>query len=349
MQLQKAIDILTVTDNMTSLFRKLGWTLLLLFIVAACRQRSPQSSPNPGLVPADATLAGKDSRAIYHWRTTFAPDSTETAFLRCHDIRRIYLRMFDVATEHTPETGLDEVVPIATTRFTAAIPDGVEIVPTVYITLEALRAMRGKEAEYAKLIVERMRAMASYNGCGPIREMQFDCDWTDTTCESYAALCLKARELLHGYAIAFSITVRLHQLSGPLPPADCGVLMLYNTGALKNPATRNSILDIADVRPYLRSRKCDLPLAYAYPAFGWGVKFRNGQFRGIVSRPEEELTEADETIRIERPTADEVLAVKSLVEQTIGAPACGRIIYHLDCKQLKNYTDNEIDKIYAHN
>ena len=130
-------------------------------------------------------MPDEHSRAIYHWRTTFAPDSAEIAFVRRHDIRRIYLRMFDVATEHTPETGHDEAVPIATTRFTAAIPDGVEIVPTVYITLEALRAMRGRETQYAELIVERLRAMASYNGCGAIREMQFDCDWTSTTRESY--------------------------------------------------------------------------------------------------------------------------------------------------------------------
>lgn len=332
----------------TYLPRKLGWALLLLCAVTACRQQSRQSSSDPVPAPEARALPDEHSRAIYHWRTTFAPDSAEIAFVRCHDIRRIYLRMFDVATEHTPETGHDEVVPIATTRFTAAIPDGVEIVPTVYITLEALRAMRGRETTYAELIVERLRAMASYNGCGAIREVQFDCDWTSTTRESYSALCLAARKLLHSYRIVLSITVRLHQLSAMIPPADCGVLMLYNTGALKNPDTRNSILDIADVRPYLRGRKYGLPLAYAYPVFGWGVKFRDGQFRGIVSRPEEERLEAGDTIRIERPSAEEVLAVKALVEQKMGAPAYGRIIYHLDREQLKNYTDDEIDEIYAH-
>ena len=49
--------------------------------------------------------------------------------------------------------------------------------------------------------------------------------------------------------IALSITVRLHQLREPAPPADRGVLMLYNTGALKAHDTRNSILDLADVKP----------------------------------------------------------------------------------------------------
>ena len=32
----------------------------------------------------------------------------------------------------------------------------------------------------------------------------------------------------------------------------------------------------------------------------------------------------------------------------MGAPAYGRIIYHLDREQLKNYTDDEIDEIYTH-
>ena len=79
--------------------------------------------------------------SIYYWKTTFALDSTERAFLTEHDIDRIYLHMFDVAVEPDYETGGTEVVPIATTRFEASVPDGVEVVPVAYITLDALRAM----------------------------------------------------------------------------------------------------------------------------------------------------------------------------------------------------------------
>ena len=285
--------------------------------------------------------------AVYYWRTTFDLDSSETAFLKHHKVSRIYLRMFDVAVERNAGNETGEIVPIATTRFCSEIPKSLEIVPTAFITLDALQAMRGNEAKYAELIVERMRAMASYNGCGEILEMQLDCDWTSSTRDIYFALCRSAKKLLHSDSIALSSTIRLHQLSEPAPPVDCGVLMLYNTGALKNHNTRNSILDIADVRPYLLKHECNIPLDYAYPAFGWGVKFHDGKFQCIVSRPESEVLSSGETIRLERPAIEDVLDVKALVDRKLGAPYRFRIIYHLDNEQLKNYTADEIAEIYA--
>lgn len=316
-------------------FKNLTLALLLMGCIASCREEQPIGN------------------AVYYWRTTFELDTVEMEFLQHHDIKRIYLRMFDVAEEFNPDADCFEAVPIATTRFPsgllAEISKDIEIVPTVYITLNALCSMHGKEADYAELIVERLRAMASYNGCKTIREIQFDCDWTPQTRESYAALCQAAHKLLQADKTALSITIRLHQLAEAAPPADYGVLMLYNTGALKNPKTHNSILDIADISPYLRKRKCNIPLDYAYPIFGWGVKFHNGQFRGIVSHPENELLEEGDTIRLERPTAQEIRAVKELVESKIGIPPRYRILYHLDRKQLEYHPDHEIAKIYTDN
>ena len=318
--------------------RKTTFTLLLAIVLAACGTRQPQP---------DKAMASGVGNAIYYWRTTFELTAADKAFLQHHDVRRIYLRMFDVAAELNLDNDTYEAVPIATTRFDSEIPDNIEIVPTVYITLDALRAMQGEEAKYAELLVERLRAMASYNSCGKIREMQFDCDWTASTRASYAELCSAACERLRPDTIALSATIRLHQLAEEAPPVDYGVLMLYNTGALKNLDTRNSILDINDVRPYLRKRKYDVPLDYAYPVFGWGVKFHDGAFQRIVSRSESESLDDGDTIRLERPTADEILAVKALVEKELGTPLRCNILYHLDNEQLKYYTENEIAEIYA--
>lgn len=327
---------------MIQFLRKIAFAVLLTGSLTACGTRQPQTRK------AEAP-AGRN--AIYYWRTTFELTADDEAFLQRHDIKRIYLRMFDVAAEFNPDTDSYEVVPIATTRFVehefSPASQKIEIVPTVYITLDALRAMLHDEEKYAELIVERLRAMAAYNGCGAIREMQFDCDWTASTRASYAELCRAARKLLHVDSIRLSATIRLHQLAEEAPPVDCGVLMLYNTGALTNPDARNSILDIDDVRPYLRKRRCDIPLNYAYPTFGWGVKFHDGTFQRIVTHPETETLDKGDTIRIERPTAAEVLAVKALVERELGAPSHGNILYHLDNGQLKHYTDNEIVEIYA--
>lgn len=282
--------------------------------------------------------------SIYHWKTTFAPDSTELEFLRKYNIKRIYLRMFDVAVE---KDELDErnIVPIATTKIKAKIPNDIEVVPVTYVTIEALRALNYKNIQlYATNIEERLLAMCSYNGCGKIKEVQIDCDWTATTKSIYSQLCQLLKNSLNKKNIDLSITVRLHQLKEPAPPADRGVLMLYNTGAIKNINTKKSILDINDVKPYIKKKSYSIPLDYAYPMYGWGIKFYNNTFANIVSEDYKAISQG-ENVRIERATADEILNVKKLVEMNLGKPYSGNILYHLDYSQLKHYTDDEICKI----
>ncbi len=316
--------------------------ILLLFAAIAmanCGQRGKMSI-------AEANDVAKHN-SIYHWKSTFEPNSAELAFLQQHNIARIYLKLFDVATEYNFLSNSSDIVPIATTKFVSAIPEGVEIVPVVYITIDALRAMVGKESEFANLIIERSVAMCNHNKLGVIRELQLDCDWTSTSKGIYCNLCKLVKKSLEAKNIALSITVRLHQLTETPPMADSGVLMLYNTGVLTNSKTRNSILDIKDAKPYIRIKKYPIPLNYAYPAFGWGVKFENGKFHSIVAENAQPASE-NECIRTERPTFAEIIAVKKLVEKRLGKPAGGNILYHLDNVQLKNYTDDEIAQIFAY-
>lgn len=304
-----------------------------------CGQRNGNSNPR--------TDDDAKQNSMYYWKTTFDIDSTEVAFLEAHNIKRLYVRMFDVATEQDFLNGTTEIVPIATTKFVSEMPAGVDIVPVTYITIEALRAMNGKEDEFAPLIVERLLAMASYNNCGDIREIQLDCDWTASTRNSYHRLCELVKSELVAQNIKVSVTIRLHQMQETPPPAHRGVLMLYNTGALKDPNTYNSILHIADVKPYLRKTSYKIPLDYAYPVYGWGVKFNNDKFVSIVSSEDSTVMD-NEHIRYERATFAEILEVKGLVEENFGKPASGNILYHLDTKQLENYAHNEIDQILAY-
>lgn len=286
-------------------------------------------------------------RAVYHWKTTFDADSFSQEFIKKQKIGRIYLRMFDVDTEYDIEKGTYVAVPIATTRFETPIPPNVEVIPVTYITLNALKAMIGNEAEYAELLTERLLAMCSYNECGKIKEVQIDCDWTQSTKKSYSKLCKNIKDRLNDKEIELSITIRLHQLKETPPSADKGVLMLYNTGNLKSVKTKNSILDLNDVRPYIKKCNYPIPLAYAYPTFGWGVKFdKEENFVAIVGENTTD-TLAGEHIRRERPTAEEILEVKKLVERKLGKPKNGNIIYHLDKTQLKNYTNDEINQILS--
>lgn len=318
-------------------------TIAVLLMFASCNQ-CKKTHEQKMFIETEQTIV---HNSIYHWRTTFALDSAERAFIEHHNIDRIYLRMFDVALEQNYETTSPEIVPIATTRFVDAIPANCEVVPVAYITIDALRAMQGEEAQYAHLIVERMKAMCSYNNCGTIKELQLDCDWTQTTRDSYTTLCRVVKDLLRKEDIALSITVRLHQLQEDPPLASRAVLMLYNTGALKEFKTHNSILDINDVKPYIKPMKYPIPLSYAFPFFGWGVKFKDEEFVAIVSA-QDFGDSPDEHIRIERAAYSEIAAVKELVESKLGKPQGGNILYHLDSTQLQNYTNNEINQILTY-
>jgi hypothetical protein len=80
--------------------------------------------------------------------------------------------MFDVVVEQNHKTGTAEIVPVATTKFLSKVPCEVEIIPVTYVTIEALRAMSGKECEFAPLIVDRLLAMSSYNECGEIKKFR---------------------------------------------------------------------------------------------------------------------------------------------------------------------------------
>ena len=82
----------------------------------------------------------KPLNGIYHWKTTFDPSPEEWAWIKKHDIRRLYIRLFDVIIDPwSTETELS-AVPSATTVFRQQ-PLAQEVVPVAFITQEAMRTM----------------------------------------------------------------------------------------------------------------------------------------------------------------------------------------------------------------
>mgnify|MGYP004513994031 FL=1 len=310
------------------------------------------------------------SNGIYFWKSVFKLNGYEETFLKIHEVKRLYVKVFDVAAEKDWDTDGKEVVPVATTRFVSEKPADVSIIPTVYITLEALRLSGGKEPELAKNIVDRVLAMVSYNDLGPIEAIQLDCDWTGSTRDSYFSLCREVRRLISGKGILLSGTVRLHQVYDDGLPFDKSVLMIYNLGGLRSASARNSILDCDTVRKYV-NRQAELKdFDFAYPTFGWGVWFRGNEFMGLLRTTDFSDREAFEpcdggsvkvlkcqnienheirpgdTIRIETSDIGEILKAKDRIERFLGREAHGNIIYHLDSLNLSKYAENEIEKIY---
>ena len=268
--------------------------------LTAC-SRQPDKDMEPG-------------NSVYYWRTDLQIDSTERAFLRTYDIKKVYCRYFDVVQNDTA-TG---PVPNATMTFSDSIPEGVEIIPTVYITEDCMHRWHKGLAEK---LVRRIRQMNETNDIAGVREIQIDCDYTAKSRRTYYEFLDSGR---------VSTTIRLHQLSMSAPRVDYGVLMIYNTGDPNKFDERNPILDLRDVKPYLRHLSdYPLPLAAAYPVFSW--------LRTIHAVNVEHTVEADEILR-----------VKHAVEEERPALSAAIITYHLDKENINRYKPETYEEIYHH-
>jgi hypothetical protein len=159
------------------MMRKIFTIIAIGLLFISCKESKKQTAENS---TPKVSVESYD-RGIYHWKTTFDISAEDSTFLLKHNIKRLYVRMFDVGMERNESNDSLEVVPLGTTRFKSAFPKNCEFIPTVYITQEALKAYCYGEWKLAELIVTRVKAMASWNELGNFSELQYDCDWTTGT------------------------------------------------------------------------------------------------------------------------------------------------------------------------
>lgn len=261
--------------------------------------------------------------AVYYWRTDLRLDSTERAFIQQYHIKKMYCRYFDVVI-NDEKTG---PVPNATISFSDTLPDGVELIPTVYITENC---MHKPHKGLAEKIVRRILQMNETNDIKDVREIQIDCDFTAKSLKTYYQFLEEVRAAMGDSISVLSTTIRLHQLSMKAPPVDYGALMLYNTGNPQKFMERNPILDIRDVKPYLkRLDGYPLPLAAAYPVFSW--------LRIIQGVHIEHTVEAEEVLRVKKAVEEKREGLKRSI-----------ITYHLDKENINRYKPKTYEEIYHH-
>ena len=259
---------------------------------------------------------GKETKhvnAAYYWSTTFSGDSAMTAFIQKQHISRLYVRYFDVVIDEH-----DNVHPNATIQFNNTMPDSVEVIPCVFVTNES---MAKAPAHLDSLIYQRVRQMNDTHDIEGVKELQIDCDWSQRT---------------------------QHQLGMEAPPVDRGVLMMYNTGDVRK-MDRNPILDLRDVKPYLRHLDSySLPLATAYPAFEWSILYRGNHYVGIM-HDEDALTvlPGDTIVRHEAPL-ETVLKAKEQVEEHLPEANEEVILFDLSPNNIQRIIHNHYEKVYYH-
>lgn len=169
---------------------------------------------------------------------------------------------------------------------------GRQMVPTVFITNEVFKNISAEKTDWLAqkiaVSIANITKKCPANSVGSL--YQFDCDWTPSTRTAFFSFLQKIRLYLPPDN-QLSATIRLHQYKFPkqtgVPPVDRGMLMLYNTGDLDDPAETNSIFKTTDAQRYLigAPARYALPLDVALPIFSWALVFRNQEFWKIIPDP----------------------------------------------------------------
>ena len=224
--------------------------------------------------------ARSKSMAFYYWKTYFTIDSLEAAALQSNHVTKLYTRYFDI--DFLPaDTAPHSVSPISWD--TAPLP--AQIIPVVYIKNRVFERLDSSgisrlSGNVAQLVTGISKAKKIIT-----REIQFDCDWTETTRKEYFLFLSAYRSLSKQIITA---TIRLHQVKYPaktgIPPVDKGVLMFYNMGEI-DAGKGNSIYDKNIAARYTPAIKTyPLPLDIALPIFAWGLQVRDGKVVKLLNK-----------------------------------------------------------------
>lgn len=233
--------------------------------------------------------AASRSLAFYYWQTTFRLSAREVRYLDSLHCQTLYVKFLDLG--RSPETG--DIRPFAQLDIADTVGlGGRQIVPTIFITNEVFKNISAEKMDWlAQKTADAVARIAQRCPSGSIGSLyQFDCDWTPTTRAAFFSFLQKIVPYLPSGS-RLSATIRLHQYKFPdrtgVPPVERGMLMLYNTGQLDDPAEVNSIFQPAAARRYLlgAAEYYPLPLDVALPLFSWTLVFRDDVFWKIIPNP----------------------------------------------------------------
>jgi hypothetical protein len=206
-----------------------------------------------------------DNRSYYRYF-----DSADISFLKQNSIDKIYFKLLDADWDefsHAYPTDVNESPVYGYDSFEA---NYFEYVPCLFFTNTVMLRSTKPELEYmAQKIAEKLSTFKYFS------EYQVDCDWSEQSRENYFYFLGKLKSLLKDKKL--SVTIRLFQFRYPdkagVPPANRGMLMLYNFSSPKEFKEQNSIFDEAEGKKYVTSKAYPLPLDIVLPSFSWAALY----------------------------------------------------------------------------
>lgn len=247
------------------------------------------SCTNDGKPNAETDRKKVVQRGFYYWKNNSnALTPAEQKAMNNLGVDKLYLKFFEVRA--------DEVfgaVPYAKTSLSAdryTHDKAVELIPTVYIRNDVFADTSGVNLDtlagnIAFLVYKYQRERFGLQAVG---EVQIDCDWTQSTKESYFNFleALKKTGLK-----TISCTLRLYPYkyrdAMGIPPVDKVTLMCYNFTSPLN-VNQNSIQNSTELEAYLKNTQpYPLHIDVALPLFSSMLVYQNGQFSGMITANKE--------------------------------------------------------------
>jgi hypothetical protein len=328
--------------------------LCLILLLGGCKDKKQPKTIN---------------RAIYFWKTTFDLSQKEKDFLEENKIEKAYLRFFDVDMIH------NEAVPKGVVSLKSQFSQ--EIVPTVFITNRVFEKLKIGEIEtLSERVLSQINSISKQ-----YKEIQFDCDWSIGTKDKYFFFLEKLKEKAPK-GILFSATIRLHQIKFSektgIPPVDEGVLMLYNTGDWRKLSGVNSLFDAQTSMAYFDNlSQYPLHLNLALPIFSQVLAYRNGIFYTFIKNCSLNNLESNlaikktstegqfvclkdhtfqnisfrkgDILKYENVNKEALEKTKNKILDRIKDLKTTIILYHLDEKNISEFSDSEVSQLFTQN
>jgi hypothetical protein len=229
----------------------------------------------------------KTDNAIYYCMDRLSLDSGQMKIIKEAGVKKLYVKFFDVYWNRITKAPN----PIAKLEVNKITKDwlkanGVEVIPVIFLTNECLEKIdTGKYIELAERIYKLLDGMVVYYRMLPdIHEVQFNCDWTESTRGTYFSMInymrmlpmIFDRKLTVSAAIYFDQYQNAEKLG--IPPVNRATLMCFRS--LKQDPSRNTVRTFKDDLASLNKYPLPLDIVLSLPVDHF--LYRNDRLTGIL-------------------------------------------------------------------
>ena len=230
--------------------------------------------------------------SFYHWKTKAVFSKQYETAINIAQSNAIYLHYFDIESTQKANWQSDGVFPTYVLQDVAKQYKDFKIIPVVFISNKIFKTKDLNINSLSNRIKTLINQISQKHFNKKITEIQIDCDWTESSKNTYF-------KLLESLNTEYSInaTIRLHQIKFKdktgVPPVQSGTLMVYNIGDLKD-QKQNSILENNIVKQYINPESTyPLKLNIALPLFSQTVVFNNDNQIKLIKDSDRSVLESD--------------------------------------------------------